>query len=282
MKRSAALFVAAALAACSTDSTPPTSEPPPASKPAPAPEKTPPQGKSSEAKAQEGKPAPDPKATGEKAAGDPKTPPAGDAGAANPAAKPPGPLAQIDAFIAEKKIDKTGNWKTHLPKPPKLTFDDQTYYWMLKTNKGDIKIKLLPKAAPMHVSNVIYLTRLGFYDGLKFHRAIKGFMAQGGDPAGNGSGGPGYHIDLEVNPELNHDHPGVVSTARTPDPNSAGSQFFIMYARYPSLDQQYSIFGDVVSGMETVKAMEKVSADRDGAPAEELRIESASIQAESL
>jgi hypothetical protein len=90
----------------------------------------------------------------------------------------------IDKFIAEKKIDKTNaSWKTTLPQPPKLTFaPGKKYVWVLETNKGAIRILLKPAVAPMHVSSTIYLTRLGFYDSVVFHRVISGFMAQGGDP----------------------------------------------------------------------------------------------------
>ncbi len=91
-------------------------------------------------------------------------------------------FTQADQFIREKGIDTGADgWKTRLPAPPQFEFDtDKTYYWTLQTNKGSIKVKLLPKVAPMHVSSTIYLTRLGFYDNLAYHRVITAFMAQGG------------------------------------------------------------------------------------------------------
>jgi hypothetical protein len=100
-------------------------------------------------------------------------------------------IAEIDKFIADQKIDKSNpKWKESLPKPPKVSFPkDKHYTWVLETNKGTIKVALKPDVAPMHVSSTIYLTRLGFYDNIIFHRVIPGFMAQGGDPMGVGMGG---------------------------------------------------------------------------------------------
>jgi hypothetical protein len=99
-------------------------------------------------------------------------------------------VAAVDAFIAEQNVDKAQpNWKRKLEKPPKVSFTaGKSYFWNLETNKGAIKIKLMPDTAPMHVSSAIYLTRLGFYDGTIFHRVIPRFMAQGGDPTGTGRG----------------------------------------------------------------------------------------------
>ena len=102
-------------------------------------------------------------------------------------------VAAIDAFIAEQTIDKSsGSWKQHLSRPPKVAFDpSRTYKWLLETNQGNIVVRLMPEVAPMHVSSTVYLTKLGFYDGVVFHRVIPGFTAQGGDPTGTGTGGPG-------------------------------------------------------------------------------------------
>ena len=98
-----------------------------------------------------------------------------------------GGIAAIEAFIAEQSIDKSSsNWKTRLPKPPKAEFSSETITWKLQTNVGDIAIRLMPDVAPMHVSSTIYLTLLGFYDDVLFHRVIPVFMAQGGDPTGTG------------------------------------------------------------------------------------------------
>ena len=186
----------------------------------------------------------------------------------------------IDAFIAEKNIDKSASgWKTKLPEPPKVAFDSgKTYYWNLDTNVGAIKIKLVPDVAPMHVSSTIYLTRLGFYDGVPFHRVITGFMAQGGDPLGRGTGGPGYKYDGEFDAKVRHDKPGILSMANA-GPGTDGSQFFITFVKTPHLDDRHTIFGEVVEGMGTVKELEK-RGSRSGRPSESLQIESAKVTVE--
>ena len=121
---------------------------------------------------------------------------------------------------------------------------------------GVIKAELYPDIAPNTVNNFLSLVKKGFYDGVIFHRVIPGFMIQGGDPQGNGMGGPGYSIRGEFSAngfrnDLQHDR-GVLSMARTMAPNSAGSQFFIMHAKSPHLDGQYAAFGKVIEGMDVV------------------------------
>ena len=121
---------------------------------------------------------------------------------------------------------------------------------------GIIKAELYPDIAPQSVYNFVSLINKGFYDGLIFHRVIKGFMIQGGDPKGNGTGGPGYHIKGEFKSNLFqnklHHGPGVLSMARAYAPNSAGSQFFIMHKDAPHLDGDYAAFGKVIEGMDVV------------------------------
>ena len=121
---------------------------------------------------------------------------------------------------------------------------------------GEIVLELYPDLAPQAVQNFVYLARQGFYDGLKFHRIMKGFMIQGGDPDGNGTGGPGYTIKGEFakngfTNELKHIR-GVLSMARSSDLDSAGSQFFIMHGDSPALDGGYAAFGRVISGLDVV------------------------------
>jgi cyclophilin family peptidyl-prolyl cis-trans isomerase len=189
-------------------------------------------------------------------------------------------IAAIDAQIAAAKVDKkVPGWKQHLPIPKVVTFDpNKKYYAHMTTNVGTMVIEFKPKVAPMHVTNFIYLSRLGFYDGLKFHRVIKGFMAQGGDPAGNGSGGPGYQYAGEVSPSVKHDQLGVLSTANA-GPDTDGSQFFLMFRAYPSLDMHYSIFGQVVEGVDVVKKLEEAGNPNDGPPLQPLNILSVTIDA---
>ena len=189
-------------------------------------------------------------------------------------------LETIDAFIEKQGIDtdKRG-WRTKLPKPPQVEFDaGKTYFWNLQTNKGNIKVRLLPDVAPMHASSTIYLTRLGFYDGLNFHRVIPGFMAQGGCPLGSGTGGPGYTYDGECTPAVRHDKPGLLSMANA-GPGTDGSQFFLTFVETSWLDGKHTIFGEVVEGMDTVQILESKGGSQ-GETKEPLLIEEATITAE--
>ena len=128
-----------------------------------------------------------------------------------------------------------------------------TLYLDLKD--GRVTIGLRPDLAPKHVARIKQLVREGFYDGLKFHRVIPGFMAQGGDPSGNGTGGSGINIDAEFS---NEPHVrGVLSMARSSDPNSADSQFFIVFADAPHLDGQYTVWGKVTDGMKFVSKIKR-------------------------
>ena len=151
----------------------------------------------------------------------------------------------------------------------------------LHTSKGDIRAELYPDVAPVTVKNFTDLIKRGFYDGLIFHRVIAGFMIQGGCPKGDGTGGPGYHIKGEfaangVKNALKHTR-GVLSMARAMDPDSAGSQFFIMHADAPHLDGQYAAFGKVTSGMDAVDAIAAVRTDYYDRPLEKVTIVSAEI-----
>lgn len=191
-------------------------------------------------------------------------------------------IAEIDAFIAKNPVDRDArNWRTRLRKPPKLTFDpERSYYWKLDTNVGEIKFKLNTDVAPMHASSTIYLTRLGYYDTLKFHRVITGFMAQGGDPLGNGRGGPGYKYDGEFSPTALHDSAGILSMANA-GPGTDGSQFFITFKATPQLNNRHTVLGKIAPSAKskaTLKAMEALGRPRDPAPPlEPLFIKSATI-----
>jgi peptidyl-prolyl cis-trans isomerase B (cyclophilin B) len=187
-------------------------------------------------------------------------------------------IAAIDEYIASQGVDKSNpSWKTGLTKPPVADFSDaDAYHWVLKTNVGEIKVRLMPDSAPMHVTSTIYLTRLGFYDDVVFHRVIDGFMAQGGDPLGQGTGGPGYQYDGEFGGEARHDKPGILSMANA-GPGTDGSQFFLTFVPTPHLDGKHTIFGEVVEGMETLKTLE-ARGSRSGKTSEPLFIETATIE----
>ena len=150
---------------------------------------------------------------------------------------------------------------------------------------GDIQIELDYQAAPNSARNFAYLVSKGFYNGLIFHRVIRGFMIQGGDPTGTGMGGPGYSIRGEfrangfANP-LSHKR-GVISMARAGDPNSAGSQFFICDANDEFLDGNYAAFGKVIAGMEVVDKIAKVNKNRNDRPLTNVVIEKAELIGET-
>ena len=186
-------------------------------------------------------------------------------------------IAAIDKQIADAKIDKTNaNWKSRLPKPTKVSFTSgKKYIWVLDTNKGVIEVQLLPDSAPMHVTSTIFLTDLGFYDGVIFHRVIPEFMAQGGDPTGSGRGGPGYQYDGEFG-GAKHSKPGMLSMANA-GPGTDGSQFFLTFVATPFLDGKHTVFGEVTKGMDTVKTLEK-SGSPSGTTKEKLEIKKATIR----
>lgn len=149
-------------------------------------------------------------------------------------------------------------------------------------NGNVIKAELYPEIAPISVNNFISLINKNFYDGLIFHRVIKGFMIQGGDPIGNGTGGPGYSIKGEfsqngVKNDLKHTE-GVLSMARSMAPNSAGSQFFIMHKNSPHLDGSYAAFGKVIEGMDVVNSIAETRTDYSDRPLEDQRIKTMTIE----
>ncbi len=149
-------------------------------------------------------------------------------------------------------------------------------------NGDKIKAELYPDIAPNTVNNFISLVNKGFYDGLIFHRVIKNFMIQGGDPEGTGMGGPGYAIKGEFNlngfeNNLKHER-GVLSMARSFMPDSAGSQFFIMHQDSPHLDGQYAGFGKVIEGIEVVDKIAEAKTNRQDKPKKDIKIEKATVE----
>ncbi len=138
---------------------------------------------------------------------------------------------------------------------PEMVIDPARQYTAtITTTRGDVVIKLFADKAPTTVNSFVYLARQGWFDGALFHRVIPGFVAQTGDPSGSGFGGPGYEFGVEIT-DLRFNKAGMVGMARSQDPNTNGSQFFITYDAVPSLDGQYTVFGEVISGMEFVNQL---------------------------
>ena len=180
---------------------------------------------------------------------------------------------RIEDLLETAKVDKgRTDWRTSLKKPDAATFDrSKTYSLSLATSKGPIRIRMMPEVAPMHVTSFLYLAKLGFFDGLSFHRVIKGFMAQGGCPLGTGTGGPGYRFDGEYRADVKHDRPGLLSMANA-GPGTDGSQFFLTFVPTPWLDGKHTIFGEVVEGTNTLQALEAAGSR------EPLKLDKATIE----
>jgi cyclophilin family peptidyl-prolyl cis-trans isomerase len=161
------------------------------------------------------------------------------------------------------------------PAPPSGALDtSKQYAARFKTERGEFAVELYADRAPLTVENFVNLARAGFYDGTTFHRVINGFMAQGGDPTGTGTGGPGYQFRDEFHPSLRHDGPGVLSMANA-GAGTNGSQFFITYSATPHLDDRHSVFGRVTEGMDVVRSIRERDPQRDRNPGD--RIETIEI-----
>ena len=189
-------------------------------------------------------------------------------------------MQDIDQQITAANVDtRNPRWRSTLRAPKPVTFDpSQRYTCRMETSKGPITIRLMPEVAPMHVTSFCYLVKLGFYDGLKFHRVITGFMAQGGCPLGTGTGGPGYQFAGEFKPGVKHDRGGLLSMANA-GPGTDGSQFFLTFVATPWLDGKHTIFGEVIEGQEVLKALEKAGSS-DGATKEPLSMGRVTIAVE--
>ncbi len=150
--------------------------------------------------------------------------------------------------------------------PPPMVIDPKKKYTAtFKTEKGDFVVELFADKAPKTVNNFVYLARDAFYDGVTFHRVIRDFMAQGGDPTGTGTGGPGYKFADEFHSALRHDGPGILSMANA-GPNTNGSQFFITHRATPHLDNRHSVFGRVIQGLDVVLALDERDPTRAARP----------------
>lgn len=145
--------------------------------------------------------------------------------------------------------------------PPMSIDVNKQYFATFKLAKGgEFVVQLFPDKAPVTVNNFVYLARNGFYDGTTFHRVLDGFMAQGGDPTGTGSGGPGYQFEDEIS-DLTFDKPGLLAMANA-GPNTNGSQFFITYVPTPHLNGLHTIFGEVIEGMDVVEGITRRNPDQ--------------------
>lgn len=186
---------------------------------------------------------------------------AGGQSAAAPTAPPEAPTAApavptaAPAAAAPAGTLPTATSYTYDAPPPMSIDPARAYTATIVTPRGDIVVELLPAIAPQTVNNFVFLARENFYNGLTWHRVLPGFMAQGGDPLGDGTGDPGYSIPAEFTDQILFDQPGMVAMARSSDPDSAGSQFFITTAPAPHLNSQYTIFGRVVQGQEIVDSI---------------------------
>ncbi len=150
-------------------------------------------------------------------------------------------------------IQRTGQ-RSFKSAPARVIDPAKTYYAFLTTSRGDVVLQLAAKDAPATVNNFVFLSCEGYYDGLTFHRYEPDFVIQGGDPAGNGSGGPGYTIPDEISPNWRHDT-GALAMAKSNQPNSAGSQFYITLTPQPSLNGRYTVFGKVTAGLDVVRTL---------------------------
>ncbi len=160
-------------------------------------------------------------------------------------------LQTIDIEMPEDPADRDGMFDA----PPAMVIDpSRMYYAVLETDPGEIVVQLFADRVPTTVNNFVYLSLTGYYDGTMFHRVIADFMAQGGDPAGTGMGGPGYRFEDEFVSNLNFDRPGLLAMANS-GPNTNGSQFFLTFVSTPHLDQKHTILGEVIEGMDVLNAI---------------------------
>jgi peptidyl-prolyl cis-trans isomerase B (cyclophilin B) len=181
-------------------------------------------------------------------------------------------IKALDAF-AKTMNTKADGWRKSLSKPPKVEFvADNDYFWHMETEVGTLKIQLHADTAPVHAANGIFLARLGFFDDLSFHRVIPGFMAQGGCPTGTGRDGPGYKFGSEFQGGRKHDKAGILSMAHAGE-GTDGSQFFLTFLATPHLDNRHTVWGEVVDGQATLKALEgKGSNNNNGMLTNQIKI----------
>lgn len=211
-------------------------------------------------------------------------PPGTRSGTVERAAQPPETVA-----CGAKAAPGAGRPTPQFYGPPPMTIDDQARYTAtVQTSCGTFEVDLRADLAPQAVNSFVFLAREGFYEGLTFHRIVEGFVIQGGDPVGDGSGGPGYQYDIETSPEQTFDAAGLLASANG-GPGTNGSQFFVTLAPTPQLDPaegagEYTIFGEVTQGLDVVKRIGKVSTTKHpetgepSVPTEAVYIESITIE----
>jgi cyclophilin family peptidyl-prolyl cis-trans isomerase len=178
-----------------------------------------------------------------------------------------GETVQMDGYILRGRIEEPTPPPVSTP-PMAMEIDPaKKYTALIKTDVGDIKLELFADKTPITVNNFVHLARTGFYNGGTFHRVIEDFMAQGGDPTGTGTGGPGYEFMDEIVPDLKFDQPGLLAMANA-GPNTNGSQFFITFKPTPWLDGQHTIFGKVIEGADVLpKIVRRDPQDPQASPA---------------
>ena len=183
---------------------------------------------------------------------------------------------QDDSIIIEEENNMGNNTESDVEyKSSKIDLPNRVA--VMQTNQGVMELELYEKRAPITTKNFIDLAQKGFYDNLTFHRVIKDFMIQGGDPEGDGMGGPGYNIADEFHPELKHDTLGILSMANA-GPNTGGSQFFITLIPTPHLDNRHAVFGKVIKGEDVLKKIGAVDTDRMDKPINSVIIEKVTIK----
>jgi cyclophilin family peptidyl-prolyl cis-trans isomerase len=189
----------------------------------------------------------------------------------------------IDDYVANMgiAIDEE-NWRMMLPAPPLIEFEaSKKYYWLLETSLGSLRFELYPDLAPNHVINTIYLSRLGFFDGLRFHRIVSGMIAQSGSSSGGKGGTPGYTFpgEFSKDPRQRHSKSGKLSMANG-GPGTDGSEFFITFKKLRKLDGKHTVFGELVESDESLKVMKALSraGGARGKPKKKIDIVSARLE----
>ena len=191
-------------------------------------------------------------------------------------------LAEVDAYISGIELDRDAeNWRFATPPPPALSVPEgERALWILETSAGVMRFELFHDIAPNHVSNTIYLSRLGFYDGLHFHRIVGGFVAQSGSPDGSLSGGPAYRFASEISKTRRgrHRRKGILSAAPPKGRHDYdGSQFFITLKASPSLDGDHTVYGGMLDGKKVLRALDRAGTP-SGRPLKKISILSARIE----